>query len=172
MQAQTNIYLVGMMGCGKTTVARALAEQLGRRFFDTDEEITRLAGRDISDIFNTDGEGVFRHQEGRVIRGLSAMHNLVSALGGGAMGREVNRARLSVSGTIIWLDFPVNVLLKRLEDAQDRPLLAGHDETEKHNILCRLWEARQHDYAHAHIHLKFNQETSVMAIVSQILKKL
>lgn len=172
MQAQSNIYLIGMTGCGKSTVGRALSEQLCRRYYDTDEEIIRLTGKNIHTLLKTEGEGVFRHQEGRVIRGLSAMQNIVAALGSGAMSREVNRARLSISGRIIWLDVAMDVLMARLKQSSDHPLLGGLSNEKMRETLNRLFDARRHNYASAHIHLKFTDETPVAAIVSQILKAL
>ncbi|MEQ8787158.1 MAG: shikimate kinase [Pirellulaceae bacterium] len=108
-----NLYLIGYRGVGKSTVARLLAERLQRTFLDADVELERRAGRTIADIFAADGEGVFRELESDVIADLARRHDLVVALGGGAVMREQNRAALA-GGRIVWLTADAETILARV----------------------------------------------------------
>ena len=134
-----NLCLVGMMGVGKTTVATLLAERLGRRVADTDQEIRRWTGRSIPELFMQHGEPGFRDLERQVVEELATYHDLVVSLGGGAVLRDDNVASLLLTGVIVHLDVPVEVLVERLRDggADDRPLLGGPGGTEE-ELVQRL----------------------------------
>ena len=126
LKATPGIYLVGFMGCGKSTVGRLLAERLGWDFFDLDEEIEREAGKPIARIFDDDGEGAFRDLEHEAVccqtgavRGGGAR---VVAMGGGAYVPQRNRWKLEDAGLTIWLDLPVERLWERVRHETDRPL--------------------------------------------------
>lgn len=112
-----NIILVGMPGCGKTTVGRALAKALDRPFFDVDEIICQEAGMDVSAIFATEGESGFRQREHAVLCRLGAKSNLLIATGGGCVTQERNYQVLHQNGTIFWLTRPTSLL-----DVTGRPL--------------------------------------------------
>lgn len=99
-----NIILTGMMGCGKTTCARAVAKALGRRAVDTDELVVQMAGMSISDIFLRHGEETMRDIETQVCRNLSQSENLVIATGGGLPLRQVNRELLRENGVVVFLN--------------------------------------------------------------------
>lgn len=120
-----SICLIGMPGAGKSKVADVLAERLGRRAVDTDIEIVNWVKKDIPTIFRTEGEAAFRQYEHEVIRTLATVNDLVIALGGGAVLDDANTAELLLTGTLIHLDCPVDVLASRLRGSHDRPLLAG-----------------------------------------------
>jgi shikimate kinase len=123
-----NIVLYGMMGVGKSTVGRAVADRLGRRFVDTDDEIVRWTGRSIPELFAAHGEPGFRDLERQVVEELARLHDLVIALGGGTVLRDDNVASLLLTGVLVRLDAAPEVLLERLGGAHDdRPLLAGDD---------------------------------------------
>lgn len=99
-----NIYLIGMMGCGKSTCAAVLGEKLARPVLDTDHEIERQAGRTVSEIFARDGEESFRDMETRLCEALSRRENLIVATGGGLPLREANRKLLRSSGLVLFLN--------------------------------------------------------------------
>ena len=126
-----NLCLSGMMGAGKTTVGTQLADRLGRRFADTDEELRRWTGRTIPELFEEHGEVGFRDLERQVIEELATYHDLVIALGGGAVLRDDNVASLLLTGVIIHLDVPAETLVARLTGDTDRPLLADGALTER-----------------------------------------
>ncbi|XP_075084395.1 shikimate kinase, chloroplastic [Nicotiana tabacum] len=148
------IYLVGMMGCGKTTVGRILAETLGYSFFDCDRLIEQaVGGTTVAEIFKLRGESFFRDNETEVLHKLSAMHRLVVSTGGGAVVRPINWRHMH-KGISVWLDVPLEALAKRIaaEGTKSRPLLheeSGdiYDETLKR--LTTLMETRGENYANA-----------------------
>jgi shikimate kinase len=126
-----NLCLSGMMGAGKSTVAVRLGERLGRRVADTDEELRRWTGRSIPELFEQHGEAGFRELERRVIEELATYHDLVIALCGGVVLRDDNVASLLLTGVIVHLDVPADVLVARLTGDSDRPLLAGGELTDR-----------------------------------------
>lgn len=105
-----NIVLIGMPGCGKSTIARALAAQLGRTAVDADEEIVRLAGKSIPEIFAQDGEAVFRSWETQALEALGKQSGLVIATGGGCVTQERNYPLLHQNGTLFWLQRDLSTL--------------------------------------------------------------
>ncbi len=121
-----NIVLVGMAGCGKTTVGKKLAEELNLKFIDTDEEIVKRYGN-ISDIFKTKGETVFREMESEIIKEVSALQGCVIATGGGAVLRRENIDLLKLNGKIYFLDRP----LEKIAATSDRPLSSNREDLEK-----------------------------------------
>ena len=105
-----NIILIGMPGCGKSSLGRALAEQLGKPFVDADQEIIRRAGKSIPDIFAAEGERGFRKRETQVLAELGARSGLVIATGGGCVTRPENKPLLRQNGKLIWVRRPVSLL--------------------------------------------------------------
>jgi shikimate kinase len=151
-----NIYLVGMMGCGKSTVGRPLAQALGYRFCDADSVIAAAAGCDIPGIFQREGEQGFRHRETAVLNGIARHHSLVVATGGGIVTRPVNWGHMH-QGVVVWLDAPPGILLERLQaDRGGRPLL---EEGDPAATLARLLRERRPLYAEADVHLPLQRET-------------
>lgn len=141
-----NLYLVGMMGAGKSSVGRPLAEALGYRFLDADAVVEQAAGQSIAEIFAREGEAGFRALETAVLDQLASWHSLVVATGGGVVGRPENWGHLR-QGVVIWLDAPEEVLLQRLRaDPTPRPLLAEADPASR---LAALLTARRPLYAQA-----------------------
>ncbi len=120
-----NLCLIGMPGVGKTRVAEVLGRRLGRRIADTDTEIARWTGRSIPELFDDHGEAGFRRLERDVVEELATYHDLVVSLGGGAVLRDDNVAALLLTGVLVHLDAPVEVLVDRLQGGQRRPLLDG-----------------------------------------------
>ena len=127
---KTNLYLIGMMGAGKTTIGRKLAHRIGYRFLDTDTLIEQAAGKSIPEIFERDGESGFREIETQVLAQVSAYTALVVATGGGVVTQPMNWSYLR-HGVVIWLDVPNQVLMSRLSGDTSRPLLKEVDLWEK-----------------------------------------
>ncbi len=141
-----NIYLIGMMGCGKSSVGPELAKLLGYRFIDADSVIAAAAGCSISEIFDSQGEAGFRLLETQVLHQISQWHSLVVATGGGVVTTSANWGALR-QGLVVWLQVDAAQLLERLEaHPGDRPLLQQpNPETE----LLKLLQARAEKYSQA-----------------------
>jgi shikimate kinase len=126
-----NIILIGFMGVGKSEVGRELASRLGMSFIDTDGLIETAKGKSISDIFKTEGEAGFREIEKEVVETLEDYDNFVISTGGGVVLREDNTALLKKVGKMVLLTASPEAICQRLQDSDDRPLLAEGDKLEK-----------------------------------------
>ena len=150
-----SLYLIGMMGSGKTSTGRPLAERLGYGFVDADAVIEQAAGCSISEIFQRDGEAEFRALEKQVLSSISQRHSLVVATGGGVVTQQENWGLLH-SGIVIWLDVVQEQLLKRLQsDRTVRPLLQTADPEAALNDLLAERKAL---YAEADLTVVINDE--------------
>jgi len=147
------IYLVGMMGVGKSTVGALLATRLGRTFLDTDREVESAAGRTIAEIFESEGEAYFRALEAEAIRSASADAGVV-ALGGGAVAQPGAIERLLASGEIVFLMADPEVLIDRIGDPASRPQLAGLDRIAQLEKLETLLAERNPFYRQARIRIE------------------
>lgn len=123
MENRRNIYLVGLMGAGKTTVGRQLAKRLARPFFDSDHEIVERTGVPIPTIFEIEGEDGFRRREVQTIHELTEASNIVMATGGGVVLNPDNRRRLHETGWVVYLNVPPALLYERTRHDRNRPLL-------------------------------------------------
>jgi shikimate kinase len=151
-----NIYLIGMMGAGKTTIGKQLATTLSYRFFDTDHLIEQLAQKSINQIFTESGEADFRVLETQVLAELSAYKQLAIATGGGIVLKRENWSYLH-HGVIVWLDVPIEQLKIRLANSTSRPLL---NKEELETKLRSLLQQREALYAQADVRVKLlTQET-------------
>lgn len=119
----SNVYLVGPMGAGKTTIGRLLAQQIGLEFLDSDHEIEAATGVDIPTIFEYEGEDGFRQREERTIDELTQRRGLLLATGGGVVKNPNNRNHLSARGAVIYLKVSVAEQLRRTKHDRNRPLL-------------------------------------------------
>jgi shikimate kinase len=161
-----NIYPIGMMGCGKSTIGPLLAAQLGYGFLDTDTTIEKLVGQSIAEIFQTVGEPEFRQIETQVLAEVSAYTRLVVATGGGIAIERENWNHLH-QGLVIWLDPSVDLLVERLQHDTTRPLLATPEEL--HAKLDRMLAERRHRYAQADIHIPITHKLTPEEIIDRIL---
>lgn len=131
-----NIVLIGMPGCGKSTVGKLIAGHTGLQFVDADTEVEKLAGKSIPQIFAEDGEDVFRSWETKVLSALGKQSGLVIATGGGCVTRQKNYRHLHQNGTIFWLTRPIQSLA-----TEGRPLSAAGKLEEMYQIRRPLYEA-------------------------------
>ncbi|MCZ6618735.1 MAG: shikimate kinase AroK [Gammaproteobacteria bacterium] len=143
-----NIFLVGLMAVGKSTVGRLLAESMHKEFYDTDHVIEERAGADVAWIFDVEGESGFRDREQEVVDELTRSNGIVLATGGGVVLRLCNRNVLAARGVVIHLDSPLERLVERTLRDKKRPLLRkGGQQGEPRNTLRRLQEERAPLYA-------------------------
>jgi shikimate kinase len=162
----TNVYLVGMMGAGKTTIGKLLSEKLQYRFIDTDSLIEACAKQTVSEIFTDHGESAFRQIEHQVLADVSAYTRLVIATGGGIVLDAMNWSHLR-DGLIIWLDVPVENLYQRLRSShQVRPLLATPDPLA---TLSNIYEQRRNLYAQADICFTVDGEDTPQEVCDRLL---
>lgn len=162
------IALVGMMGVGKTSIGRRLAQRLQIPFVDADQEIVDAAGLSIPEIFEKFGEAHFRDGERRVIARLFDGKRKIIATGGGAFVNEETRQLMLERAIVIWLDADIDTLVERTARKGDRPLLANGDARQ---ILTKLAQERNPLYAQAHVHVK-SQSTPHEATLDAIMKAL
>ena len=132
-----NIFFVGLMGAGKTTIGKLLAKKLKKTFFDTDHEIETKLGVKVSVIFELEGEEGFRKRETQMIDELSSKKDIILATGGGAILSEENRALLKERGKVIYLNAKPQHLAKRMGYDKDRPLLQQGNMLETLNQLYK-----------------------------------
>ncbi len=161
-----NIFLVGMMGAGKTSVGRVLAKRMSKIFYDSDHVIEERTGVKIPVIFEIEGEPGFRHREAAVLDELTALDEVVLATGGGAVLAQENRDRLHARGTVVYLRASVKDLLNRTRHDKNRPLLQTADPRAR---LEELYEMRDPLYREvAHIMIDTGSQ-SLTALVNRLL---
>jgi shikimate kinase len=160
------LYLVGFMASGKSTIGRALAEEIGWPFIDIDREIEAHAGKRITEIFTETGEAAFRELESLILKSHVAHIELgqprVIALGGGAFIQDQNWRMIANNGITLWLDCPLEIVRRRLGDDNTRPLAANR------NGLGQLFEDRRPLYARADYRVDVDTD-HVHEIVKRIL---
>lgn len=143
---KVNLILTGLMGCGKTTVGRLIADQLGWTLIDTDRLIEETTGCSIPVLFREKGEAFFRRVEKETIQGLVGRTRTVVATGGGAVLDEGNRRVLQALGLVVYLQTTPEALAARVGRSGDRPLLSGEDPVA---VLAALLKAREQYYSEA-----------------------
>lgn len=157
------VYLVGFMGCGKSTIARALAGRLDWRAIDIDQVIEDHERLPIADIFTRHGEPYFRMAERAALTGQLGVQHAVVATGGGTFVDPQNRAMINNDGLSIWLDIPLDRALARVPADGRRPLATDRDAFE------RLYHLRRAAYQHAHIRVDAGRQ-GVDALVEQLME--
>lgn len=143
-----NVYLVGPMGAGKTTIGRQLSELLKQEFVDSDHEIEARTGANIPWIFDVEGEEGFRAREESVIDDLTQRQGIVLATGGGVVMREANRRHLHGRGVVVYLATPVSIQLERTSRDRNRPLLRTPDPRKRLTELMELRDPLYRETAH------------------------
>lgn len=168
MKHSENIYLIGLMGAGKTTIGKQLAKSLKWPFYDSDKAIEENTGVDIPTIFEFEGEAGFREREQKMIRQLTQMRGIVLATGGGAILLEENRRLLHENGFVVYLQCSIARILERTRRDTQRPLLKTDNPKER---LESLFKEREPLYLSC---ADFKIDTGVMpskAVVNRILEQ-
>ncbi len=137
MKQANNIYLIGLMGAGKTTMGKKLARTLGWPFYDSDRVIEKSTGVSIPMIFDYEGEQGFRDREQEVIAELTGLNGIVLATGGGAILREENRRRLMDNGFVVYLQCSIDRILQRTRRDTQRPLLQTENPRQRLEQLLK-----------------------------------
>ena len=151
-----NIFLIGMMGSGKSQTGPVLAKMINYAFVDTDDVIEKASKQSISSIFEKDGEKVFRDVEKKVLKEISQHHSLVIATGGGLVTLPENWGILH-QGIVIWLDLDLERSIKRLEtDQKKRPLLIGDDLAEN---FSQIYESRKPIYLESDLRIEVEDQS-------------
>ena len=163
-----NLYLVGMMGSGKTIVGKLLATQLGYRFVDTDAVIEEVTKQSITQLFAGVGEAAFRQLESQVLAQVCAYTNLAIATGGGIVLLRENWSYLH-HGLVVWLDVPAEVLNARLAEDTTRPLLNDPNPAGK---LQTLLNQRQPLYAQADLRITISNEETPEQVAIRVLEEI
>ena len=170
-QFEGNIYLLGFMGSGKSTVAPILAKKLKRAFFDTDQWIENETRKSISQIFAEEGEDSFRQQEMKCFEMVSQMRQLVVAAGGGAVLYSKNWLNMKKSGLTVYIRCTPELLLERTKAGETRPLLAGNEEG-RFNKIKNLLSLRAPYYEYADIIIEVVPGESVEFFARQLFQRL
>ncbi|MBK8640405.1 MAG: shikimate kinase AroK [Chromatiaceae bacterium] len=169
MKRLNNIFLIGPMGAGKSTIGRQLAEALSFRFEDSDHEIQRRTGVDISTIFEYEGEEGFRNREQQAIADLTNQEGIVLATGGGAILREVSRQNLAARGVVIYLHCSPEQQFSRTNRDRNRPLLQTEDPLER---LRQLMDEREPLYRQVADLVVSTEKRGTASVVKEIRRRL
>ncbi|MCD8377480.1 MAG: shikimate kinase [Candidatus Gastranaerophilales bacterium] len=164
-----NIVLTGLMGAGKSTVGKTLAQKLPDFVFvDIDEEIEKSEKMSVSEIFKTKSEEYFRELETKTIKHISSQKNMIISVGGGAFESEVNRQNLTKNGIVFYLYAPTSILFERIKNNSNRPLLKCNNPLSK---LEELLKKRENNYKKSHYTIDTTNKTKE-EITEEILRKL
>jgi shikimate kinase len=163
---QTNIFLIGPMGAGKTSVGRFLGKKLNKDFYDSDLEIEKNMGVSLTWIYDLEGLVGFRQREMKVIDALSSLSNIVLSTGGGCVETEEIREFLKTRGVVIYMEVSLRTQLNRLKRDKKRPLLQGENPQE---VLIRLWEEREPFYENIADFTVVTDDRSVRDVCEEIL---
>tara|TARA_Y100000992_G_scaffold262998_1_gene199090 strand:- start:1103 stop:1606 length:504 start_codon:yes stop_codon:yes gene_type:complete len=161
-----NIFIVGPMGSGKSTVGKIISDELFLNFFDTDDEIESRTGASIDWIFDLEGEEGFRKRESSILEEMVKQNSIVLSTGGGIILSDSNREMLSSRGTVFYLSTPISVQIERTSKDKDRPLLKNGDPEE---ILTRLQKERKDLYESVSDHIIETENKSSQEVASEII---
>ncbi len=160
----SNIIIIGMPGCGKTTIGKKVAEKLGKKFIDTDELLVDIYKKEISDIFENEGEEKFREYETETLKSIDKNINAVIATGGGIVVKERNIPVLKELGRVVFLDREVEDILSTL-DSDSRPLLA-----DDRSRIYKLYDDRYEKYKSA-CDIIVNNDMAIEKVIDNIISK-
>ena len=163
-----NLYLIGFMGVGKSTVSVALRQLCGMDIIDTDEELVRRVGMTIPEIFETRGQEAFRDMESALFRELAETKNVIVSCGGGAILREENRRLMKQSGTVVQLTAEPETILERVRSDHNRPILEGKKNV---SAIRELLDERREAYELARDVSVATDGRKTMDIAAEILEK-
>ncbi|CAI8164385.1 shikimate kinase AroK [Pseudidiomarina mangrovi] len=169
MAEKRNIFLIGPMGAGKSTIGRQLARQLHLEFFDSDAEIERRTGADIAWVFELEGEQGFRQREEKVIEELTENTGIVLATGGGSILSKESRNRLSARGIVVYLQTTIDKQLARTQRDKRRPLIAEADNPRE--VLEELADSRNALYEEIADIVVRTDEQSTKVVIDEIIEK-
>jgi shikimate kinase len=169
MAEKRNIFLVGPMGAGKSTIGRHLADELHLEFFDSDHEIERKTGADIAWIFDLEGEDGFRKRELETINELTDKQGIVLATGGGSIITPAVRNRLSARGIVVYLQTTIDKQVARTQRDKRRPLLQNDDPEV---VLRNLAESRNPLYEVVADYVVDTDDQSARSVANQIIQKI
>ncbi len=169
MNRSNNIFLIGPMGAGKSTIGRHLAELLNKEFQDTDHEIEKRTGASIPLIFEIEGETGFRNRESSVLDDLTNKSNLVLATGGGVILSVDNRRTLHSRGVVVYLHAPLETLLQRTRRDRHRPLL---QTTDRRRTMEEILKAREPVYRQTADMVIETAHRSPASVAREIVRKL
>lgn len=164
-----NISLIGMMGCGKSTIGKQLSKKLKNyTFIDTDEEIVKSQGCSINEIFASNGETFFRELESKTLENILKNDNQVISTGGGIVKSEFNLKQLKENSIVVYLKADSNTLFERVKNNKDRPLLNVDNMQEK---IIMLLKERSSKYEQAHFTIDTNNK-NIDIIINEIVQKI
>ena len=169
MAEKRNIFLVGPMGAGKSTIGRHLADELHLEFYDSDQEIERRTGADIAWIFDLEGEDGFRKREENVINDLTDKQGIVLATGGGSVVNKAVRNRLSARGIVVYLQTTIDKQVARTQRDKRRPLLQNGDPEQ---VLRDLAGVRNPMYEEVADYVVDTDDQSARSVANQIISKI
>ncbi|MFQ3248566.1 shikimate kinase AroK [Glaciecola sp.] len=169
MAEKRNIFLVGPMGAGKSTIGRHLADELHLDFYDSDQEIEKRTGADIAWIFDLEGEDGFRKREEGIINDLTDKQGIVLATGGGSIVSKNVRNRLSARGIVVYLQTTIDKQVARTQRDKRRPLLQNNDPEQ---VLRDLAAERNPLYTEVADYVVETDDQSARAVANQIISKI
>lgn len=166
-QLRKTITFVGMMGAGKTSIGKLVAQKFGVKFVDSDHEIEKAANMSVTEIFARDGEQFFRAKESQILERLLQREPCILSTGGGAYISEVNRAMISEYGVAVWLKADIDLLWSRIHQKKTRPLLSVENP---YQTLSDLYKKRSPIYAKAEIIVESEQNLGVEEMVKKVIE--
>ena len=169
MNQSNNIFLIGPMATGKTTIGKKLAKKISKKFYDSDAEIKKITGADIPLIFEIEGDAGFRKRETKIISQLVLLNNIVLSTGGGAVLAEENRNMLTKNGVVIYLKSSAKKIFDRTYGDKSRPLLQGNNSLSK---VKEILKEREHLYESLANEVISTENFITEKIIQEILNKI